>query len=249
MDKRTFLKKGIATGITLASSSVVLPMVSCTEKRSSSEEEQQTATAAGFTLPALPYAVDALAPYIDQQTMEIHHGKHHQGYTNKLNAAIEGTDYASSSIEDILGSISASDTAIRNNGGGFYNHRLFWECMSPNATGMPSGELAKAIDKNFGSFDNMKEAFESAALGRFGSGWAWLLTDAQGNLSIGSTANQDNPLMSFAEISGTPVLALDVWEHAYYLNYQNKRGDYVKAFWEVANWEGADARFQQAMQA
>lgn len=199
-----------------------------------------------FTLPDLPYAKDALEPRIDARTMEIHHGKHHAGYTNKLNAAIEGTDLANRSIEDILAGVSAHGGAVRNNGGGFYNHSLFWQVMSPNGGGNPAGDLGAAIDKAFGSFDGFKEAFSKAAATRFGSGWAWLIVKEDGSLAVTSTPNQDNPLMDLAEDKGTPILGLDVWEHAYYLNYQNRRPDYISAFFNVINWDEVGRRFVAA---
>jgi len=186
-----------------------------------------------FELPALPYAYDALEPHIDARTMEIHHSKHHAGYTSKLNAAIEGTDFAGKSIEDIL-KTCADTPAVRNNGGGFYNHSLFWSVMSPDGGGNPTGDLAAAIDSTFGSFDAFKEAFSKAAATRFGSGWAWLCVK-DGKLEVCSTANQDNPIMGVG-CEGTPILGLDVWEHAYYLNYQNRRPDYINAFFNVINW-------------
>ncbi|MEZ4777489.1 MAG: superoxide dismutase [Bacteroidia bacterium] len=188
-----------------------------------------------FTLPNLPYAHNALEPHIDAKTMEIHHGKHHAGYTNNLNAAIQGTDLENKSIEALIA--SPANAAIRNNGGGFYNHSLFWETMSPNGGGVPSGALAAAIDAAFGSFEGFKDAFSKAAATRFGSGWAWLIKKADGSLAVTSTPNQDNPLMDVAEQKGTPILGLDVWEHAYYLNYQNRRPDYISAFFNVINWE------------
>lgn len=197
-----------------------------------------------FELPKLPYSADALAPHIDARTMEIHHGKHHQGYVNKLNAAVEGTDHASKSLEELM-KHAGSSKAIRNNGGGHYNHSLFWQVMSPNGGGQPSGELAQAIDSAFGSFDNFKKEFEEAAKGQFGSGWAWLVK-SNGGLKVAGTPNQDNPLMDVAEVKGTPILGLDVWEHAYYLNYQNKRPDYVSAFWNVVNWDEVSKRYSQA---
>ncbi len=188
-----------------------------------------------FELPALPYAHNALEPHIDARTMEIHHGKHHAGYTNNLNSALEGTDWASRSIEEILANLDKvpadKRTAVQNNGGGYANHCLFWEVMSPNGGGAPSGALADAINSAFGSFDAFKEQFSTAAKTRFGSGWAWLVVDG-GKLSVTSTPNQDTPLME----GKTPILGLDVWEHAYYLNYQNRRPDYVAAFWNVVNW-------------
>jgi Fe-Mn family superoxide dismutase len=190
-----------------------------------------------FELPNLPYAHDALEPHIDTQTMQIHHGKHHNGYTNKLNAAIEGTDLAGKSIDDILHSLDLNNTAVRNNGGGYYNHSLFWECMSPNGGGEPSGDLAAAINDAFGSFDAFKTAFSKAAGTRFGSGWAWLCVHKGGKVEVCSSPNQDNPLMPGVGCGGYPILGLDVWEHAYYLNYQNRRPDYVGAFFEVINWD------------
>ncbi|MGA9237814.1 superoxide dismutase [Robiginitalea sp.] len=190
-----------------------------------------------FQLPNLPYEYDALEPYIDARTMEIHHTKHHNGYTTKLNAAIEGTDLADKSIESILGELDMSNTAVRNNGGGFYNHCLFWEVMSPNGGGDPQGALGSAITEAFGSFEDFKDAFSKAAAGRFGSGWAWLCVHKGGKVEICSTPNQDNPLMPGTGCGGHPILCLDVWEHAYYLNYQNRRPDYINAFFNVINWE------------
>jgi len=195
-----------------------------------------------FELPNLPYAHDALEPNIDTQTMEIHHGKHHNGYTTKLNAAIEGSDLAGKSIEDILANC-ADNAAVRNNGGGFYNHSLFWTVMSPNGGGQPSGELADAINAAYGSFDEFKTAFSTAAGTRFGSGWAWLCVHPGGKVEVCSTPNQDNPLMSGIGCGGTPILGLDVWEHAYYLKYQNRRPDYVSAFFNVINWDEVSRRY------
>jgi len=195
-----------------------------------------------FELPKLSYDYNALEPYIDAQTMEIHYTKHHGGYTSKLNAAIEGSDLADLSIEDILKNISKHSVGVRNNGGGFYNHKLFWDVMSPNAGGEPTGDLLNAINKDFGSFIKFKELFNNAAATRFGSGWAWLVNQG-GKLVVSSTPNQDNPLMDVAEIKGTPILGLDVWEHAYYLKYQNKRPDYIDAFWNVVNWDQVAKRF------
>ncbi|MEW2920521.1 superoxide dismutase [Muricauda sp. ANG21] len=189
-----------------------------------------------FELPKLPYAYDALEPHIDARTMEIHHTKHHNGYTTKLNDAIAGTDLEGKDIEDILSNLDMSNGAVRNNGGGFYNHSLFWEVMSPNGGGAPTGILAAAIDSAFGSFEGFKEKFTAAAGTRFGSGWAWLCVHKGGKLEICSTPNQDNPIMPGVECGGQPILGLDVWEHAYYLNYQNKRPDYISAFFNVINW-------------
>lgn len=193
-----------------------------------------------FELPNLPYAYDALEPHIDARTMEIHHGKHHAGYTNNLNAAIEGTELASKDIETLLKEHS-DNGAVRNNGGGFWNHSLFWNSMSPNGGGNPEGALAEAIDRDFGSFDNFKDEFSKAAATRFGSGWAWLCVNG-GKLEVCSSANQDNPLMPGVGCGGRPILGLDVWEHAYYLNYQNRRPDYINAFFNVVDWNAVAAR-------
>ncbi|WP_018343308.1 superoxide dismutase [Cytophaga aurantiaca] len=198
-----------------------------------------------FELPALPYATNALEPNIDQATMEIHHGKHHNAYVTNLNNAIKGTDAESLSIEEICKNISKYTPAIRNNGGGHYNHSLFWTILGPNDGGAPTGDLAAAIDKAFGSFDAFKEQFAAAGVTRFGSGWAWLLV-ANGELKISSTPNQDNPLMDVAEVKGTPILGLDVWEHAYYLKYQNRRPDYIAAFWNVVNWSKVASLYSAA---
>ena len=197
-----------------------------------------------FKLPELPYSYNALEPHIDARTMEIHHSKHHAGYTNNLNAAVADSDLEGLSITDILADISKHSVAVRNNGGGFYNHDLFWQVMSPNGGGKPSGDLMLAIEKDFGSFESFKEEFSKAAATRFGSGWAWLVKQSDGKLVVTSTANQDNPLMDVAEVKGTPVIGLDVWEHAYYLKFQNKRPDYISAFWDVVNWKEAAKRFQ-----
>ena len=190
-----------------------------------------------FDLPKLPYAYDALEPHLDARTMEIHHTKHHQGYTSKLNDAIKGTDLDGKSIEEILKGLDMNNGAVRNNGGGFFNHSLFWEIMSPEGGGTPTGELAAAIDSAFGSFDKFKEQFAAAAGTRFGSGWAWLCVHKGGKLEVCSTPNQDNPLMPGTGCEGAPILGLDVWEHAYYLNYQNRRPDYISAFFNVINWD------------
>jgi Fe-Mn family superoxide dismutase len=196
-----------------------------------------------FKLPDLPYDFSALEPSIDARTMEIHHGKHHAGYTNKLNAAIDGSPMADLSIEDILMNLDLSNAALRNNGGGFWNHSLFWEIMGPNGGGQPGGELGASIENSFGSFDNFKESFSKAAATRFGSGWAWLCVHKGGRLEVCSTANQDNPLMPGIACEGWPVLGLDVWEHAYYLNYQNRRPDYIAAFFDVINWDEVSRRY------
>ncbi len=197
-----------------------------------------------FELPKLSYSYDALEPYIDARTMEIHHTKHHGGYTSKLNDAISGTEMEAKSIEEILGSVSSASTAIRNNGGGYYNHILFWEVMGPDKGGNPSGDLADAINAAFGSFENFKEKFNNAAATRFGSGWAWLIKDSNNKLSVTSTPNQDSPIMDIADSKGTPILGLDVWEHAYYLKYQNRRPEYIDAFWNVVNWDAVAKKFK-----
>ena len=199
-----------------------------------------------FELPELPYAHDALEPNIDTTTMQIHHGKHHAGYTTKLNNAIAGSDLENKSIEEILSSLDMSNGAVRNNGGGYFNHCLFWEVMSPNGGGEPSGELADAINSSYGSYDGFKDAFSKAAATQFGSGWAWLCVHKGGKVEVCSTANQDNPLMPGISPNCTPILGLDVWEHAYYLNYQNRRPDYIQAFFNVINWDNVENKFQAA---
>ena len=198
-----------------------------------------------FQLPALPYALDALEPHIDARTMEIHHGKHHNAYVTNLNAAIAGTDLEGKSLEELM-KVAGSNTAVRNNGGGHWNHSLFWEIISPNGGGLPTGELAAAIDGKFGSFDAFKETFNKAAATRFGSGWAWLCIDTKKELCVCSSPNQDNPLMDVSDCPGTPILGLDVWEHAYYLHYQNRRPDYIAAFWNVVNWDAVSKRYAAA---
>ena len=198
-----------------------------------------------FELPDLDYAHDALEPHIDAKTMEIHHGKHHAGYTKKLNAAIEGTEHEGKSIDYLLKNLDLSNSAVRNNGGGFYNHSLFWKVMSPDGGGRPSGDLAEAIDKSFGSYDGFKDAFSKAAATQFGSGWAWLTVHEGGGVEVCSTPNQDNPVMPNVGCSGTPILGLDVWEHAYYLNYQNRRPEYIEAFFNVINWDEVSKLYEE----
>jgi len=198
-----------------------------------------------FELPQLQYSHDALEPHIDKRTMEIHHGKHHAGYTNNLNNAIKGTELESLSIEEILSSLDMSNMAVRNNGGGFFNHSLFWNIMSPNGGGSPDDNLLSAINSSFGSFENFKTAFSKAAATRFGSGWAWLCVHPGGKLEVCSTANQDNPLMEGIGCGGYPILGLDVWEHAYYLNYQNRRPDYIAGFFNVINWSAVSKSFSK----
>lgn len=205
-----------------------------------------------YTLPPLPYPPNALEPHIDARTMEIHHGKHHQAYINNVNGALEGTTLGDQPVEKLIANLSAvpeeKRTVVRNNGGGHANHALFWTVMKPNGGGQPSGDLAAAINSELGGFDAFKDAFSKAAAGRFGSGWAWLYVKKDGKLAVGSTANQDSPLMgqATAGIEGTPILGLDVWEHAYYLNYQNRRPDYISAFWNVINWEEVARRYSAA---
>ena len=198
-----------------------------------------------FTLPQLNFSYDALEPHIDSRTMEIHHSKHHQGYTNKLNAALENIDLSFDSIEDLLSKIDMKNMALRNNAGGFYNHKLFWEIMTPSLNNEMSLELKESIEKSFGNFQEFKSQFSSAAASRFGSGWAWLCVK-NGELEVCSSANQDNPLMPMIGCGGTPILGIDVWEHAYYLNYQNRRPDYISAFFEVINWGVVSEKFDQA---
>ena len=200
-----------------------------------------------FQLPDLNYGFDSLEPHIDAKTMQIHHGKHHAGYTSKLNAAVEGTDLEGKSIEDLLSNLDLSNSAVRNNGGGYYNHCLFWEIMSPNGGGSPSGNLLAAIEKAFGSFDEFKAEFSKAAATRFGSGWAWLCTHSDGSLEICSTANQDNPIMNGIGCGGSPILGLDVWEHAYYLNYQNRRPDYINGFFNVIDWAKVEEKYNSSI--
>ncbi len=199
-----------------------------------------------FELPALPYATDALEPHIDKQTMEIHHDKHHQAYVTNLNKALEGKAEASQSLDEIIKNISKFPAAVRNNGGGHYNHSLFWEVLGHGKGGEPKGALAEAINATFGSFADFKTKFAEAGATRFGSGWAWLSVGADGKLAVSSTPNQDNPLMDIAEVKGTPILGMDVWEHAYYLKYQNKRPDYIAAFWNVVNWDAVSDRYTKA---
>ena len=198
-----------------------------------------------FTLPDLPYAFDALEPHIDAKTMEIHHDKHHAGYTKKLNAAIENTNMEGKDIEEILSGLDMSNSAVRNNGGGYFNHSLFWKVMSPDGGGTPGGELADAINDAFGDFDSFQEKFSEAAKGQFGSGWAWLCVHPGGKLEVCNTPNQDNPLMPDTGCGGYPILGLDVWEHAYYLNYQNRRPDYVEEFFNVINWEQVEENYKE----
>lgn len=235
MNKREFIKTsalftlgGVVAGRTMASG---LPLSNLKKDH--------------YELPKLDYAYDALEPYIDARTMEIHHTRHHAGYTSKFNAAVESENLTGKSLNEIFANVSAYTDSVRNNGGGYFNHKLFWKAMSPNGGGEPKGKLLSAIEKGFGSFDAFKNEFSSAAKTRFGSGWAWLIHTDKG-LKVTSTPNQDNPLMDVAEMKGEPILGIDVWEHAYYLKYQNKRGDYVDAFWNVINWDYVNTLFEKA---
>jgi len=198
-----------------------------------------------FQLPDLPYNYDSLEPRIDRQTMELHHDKHHNTYVTKLNSAIEGTPLANKSLDELMQNVAQHPVAVRNNGGGHYNHSLFWQIMSPNGGGSPSGDLGTAIQNKFGSFSDFQEQFANAAKGQFGSGWAWLVVN-NGDLEIGSTANQDNPVMDVTNLSGTPILGLDMWEHAYYLKYQNRKDEYINNWWQVVNWGEVADRYNQA---
>jgi len=237
--RRDFLKKGaLLTLGAIAATAISENAAAAIEKLESLGHEH-------FTLPPLPYAFDALEPHIDKMTMEIHHGKHHKAYVDNLNKALDESKVHTHSIEEVLNNVSKMSPAVRNNGGGHYNHSMFWKLMKPNGGGEPTGDLADAIKRDFGSFDKFKEQFNDAATKRFGSGWAWLVKQ-DGKLVIGSTPNQDNPLMDVAEIKGAPVLVLDVWEHAYYLKHQNKRADYIKSWWSVVNWEEAQKLFAAA---
>jgi len=200
-----------------------------------------------LTFHDLPYAFEALEPHIDARTMEIHHSKHHQAYYNNLMNAVAGTDLENMSLEELLKGVSSHSTVLRNNGGGHFNHNLFWQIMSPNGGGQPNGDLSSAIDRQFGSFEEFKTKFNQAAATRFGSGWAWLCVKSDKSLEICSTPNQDNPLMDVSDCNGIPILGLDVWEHAYYLHYQNRRPDYISAFWNVVNWEEVERRYSDAL--
>lgn len=241
MDKRTFLKSVAILG----TGAIVKPSLAnglfAEEKPTSFEYDK-----APFTLPKLNYTFSALEPHIDTLTMEIHHGKHHAAYVNNLNKALENARFTGKQLEEILWDIKSDEVTIRNNAGGHYNHSLFWKLLTPNGAKKPTGKLAEAIDKTFGSFEKFQEQFNNAAKSRFGSGWAWLNINSKNELFISSTPNQDNPLMKNivkAEELGVPILALDVWEHAYYLHYQNRRPDYISAFWNVVNWEYAESRY------
>ncbi len=255
MDKRKFLKVSalVTTGLALA------PLWGCNPAKTENENKHRTGAenetapdyekrTEPFTLPDLQYPVEALEPNIDKMTMEIHHGKHHAGYVRKLNAALDGTKFNDMPLSVIMSNVSTDDTGVRNNGGGHYNHSLFWDVIAPNAGGLPEGKLNEAMKTAFGTFDDFKAAFSKAAKTRFGSGWAWLSVDDAGKLFISSTPNQDNPLMkNIVEQVGTPILGIDVWEHAYYLNYQNRRGDYIANFFNVIDWAKVGQRFVSSL--
>jgi Fe-Mn family superoxide dismutase len=240
----TFLSVLILSGIAFTSCQQVQERTESETNNNEQQKSQTTMKDGMHTLPELNYAYDALEPHIDARTMEIHHTKHHQAYINKLNDAIEGTELASKNLEDIFANMSNHPVAVRNNGGGHFNHTMFWQVMSPDGGGNPGGKLMSAIEEKFESFEKFKEEFNTAAATRFGSGWAWLIVDNNGELHVTSTPNQDNPLMDVADVQGTPILGLDVWEHAYYLNYQNRRPDYISAFWNVVNWAEVEKRYE-----
>ncbi|ROL55785.1 superoxide dismutase [Bacteroidetes/Chlorobi group bacterium Naka2016] len=238
MERRKFLLGTLSTlGLATTKS---FSKISNTNMLNNSLEQKMSGK---FELPSLPYPYDALEPFIDKWTMELHHTKHHQGYVNNLNKAIEGTELAGKSLEELLKMASKVPAAVRNNGGGHWNHTFFWNIMKPNGGGTPKGELADAINSTFGSFENFKKVFYDAAMGRFGSGWAWLLM-SNGKLVVSSTPNQDNPLMDLAEVKGIPILGIDVWEHAYYLKYQNRRNEYIENWWNVVNWDAVENNFK-----
>jgi len=241
MNKRSFLKNSaiLTIGGTLATSFPV------GFKVAGSTGGMSKKTTEDFELPDLPYAYDALEPYIDAMTMEIHHSRHHAGYTRKFNAAVSEYGLNGNNIQDMFSKVSRQPMAVRNNGGCFYNHKLFWESMSPNGGGEPKGDLLKTIEKNFGSFEKLREEFSNAAATQFGSGWAWLILTRDGGLAVTSTQNQDNPLMDIVDTRGLPILGIDVWEHAYYLKYQNRRADYIAAFWNVVNWDSVHEKFSK----
>jgi Fe-Mn family superoxide dismutase len=249
MKKREFLKMTGIAGAGLA----VVPFIACGSEDNKTvedtpEHDKKVVATSEFTLPELGFALDAIAPGIDAMTMEIHHGKHHAGYVRKLNNAVSaGEGFAGKTLEELLAGISEGDTGVRNNGGGHYNHSMYWKLLKPGGTAQPSGQLLDAINASFGDYNTFSEQFFKASKTRFGSGWGWLYVNDDKQLAIGSTPNQDNPLMSFSEHRGTPVVGVDVWEHAYYLNYQNKRGDYINAFIDLINWDQAAANFAAAM--
>lgn len=240
MDKRTFIKNSAIIGI----GGLITPVLPGYVRAAGTAAPGNSGDT--YRLPELDYPYDALEPYIDAMTMEIHYSKHHAGYTMKFNAAVEESGLQKTPVKEIFRKASSYPVAVRNNGGGFYNHKMFWKVLSPDGGGEPKGGLARAIDKGFGSFDKFREEFSGAAATRFGSGWAWLVGTEEG-LRVTSTPNQDNPLMDTAEVRGFPLMGLDVWEHAYYLKYQNRRGDYISAFWNLVNWDYVASRFEKSM--
>lgn len=249
MKKREFIKTSMVLG---AGALFSAPLISSCANTSGKDKGMLAASlipsvGEGFLQKDLPYAFDALEPYIDAQTMELHYGKHHAGYTKKFNAALAQEGITTKDIHAIFGNVSQYGAGIRNNGGGYYNHSLFWNFMSPDGGGEPEGELSREIEKSFGSFDKFRELFSNAAATQFGSGWAWLIVDEAGSLQVISTPNQDNPLMDIAPVKGTPLLNLDVWEHAYYLKYQNKRTEYIGNFWNIVNWKLVEQLYKEAV--
>ncbi len=247
MNKRAFLKSGFF----FTTAALLSPFAAWSREdmENTADDIDFQQNNGPFSLAALPYSFDALEPHIDKMTMEIHHDRHHAAYVTNLNKAVTGTPYATMSIEQLVMAVKPGDMAVRNNGGGHFNHTMFWKLLSKNGGGEPKGDVAKAISTKFGSFEKFKEMFAAEATGRFGSGWAWLCVNKKGELLLTSTANQDNPLMKnvVKKQYSTPVLGIDVWEHAYYLKYQNKRADYIKAFWNVVNWEEVDIQYDAAM--
>ena len=246
MKTSNFTKKTMVLGVAVMLSAMLVS--SCTNTNGKDKDFAKSlipVAAEGFVQAELPYGFDALEPHIDKQTMETHYGKHHAGYTRKFNAALADEGITERDLKKIFANVSQYGAGIRNNGGGYYNHSLFWNFLSPDGGGEPSGELLKAIEKAFGSFDAFKELFSNAAATQFGSGWAWLIVDGNGELQVTSTANQDNPLMDVVDVKGTPILNIDVWEHAYYLHYQNRRTEYIDSFWNLVNWETVDKLYQE----
>jgi len=250
MNKREFLKKSaILTAGAAIAPSIATSCMNSAASGGATASLITKGTDGQFTQPDLGYAFDALEPYIDAQTMELHYGKHHAGYTRKLNAALTSEGVEGKDLYEIFSTISSHSSGVRNNGGGYYNHNMFWKFMSPEGGGEPEGDLADALNENFGSFGEFKKLFSGAAGSVFGSGWAWLIRDKDGNLKVTTTPNQDNPLMDVAEVNGTPLLNIDVWEHAYYLKYQNQRGNYIDAYWNVIDWDFVSSLYNEAVKS
>ncbi len=248
MNKREFLKTSAILGAgSLIAPSVASSCMNTSNAKAATASLVATDVEGKFAQPDLGYSFDALEPHIDAMTMELHYGKHHAGYTRKFNSALEHADLHSTDIVKLFNSVSVHGTGVRNNGGGYYNHNLYWKFMSPGGGGEPGGDLAGAINEAFGSFSQFKDLFSTTAAGQFGSGWGWLIVDEEGDLQVTSTPNQDNPLMDVVEVQGTPILNIDVWEHAYYLNYQNKRGSYIEAYWNVIDWDFVEALYKEAL--